>query len=75
MAFIFMPATTGVYPERSRRAPTPVWRGRPRPRKQRFAESHFGNEICRTCSFVTDRKFDREYSAVGVMAGGGARPT
>jgi len=28
----FMPATTGVYPERSRRAPRHVWRGRPRPR-------------------------------------------
>jgi hypothetical protein len=49
-----MPATTGVYHERSRRAPTQVWRGRPRPRNQRIP---FRDKCNGACSFVTAGQF------------------
>src|SRR5881275_2201777 len=71
-AFI-MAATTGVYPERSRRAPTQVWRGRPRPRKEPFGwRSHFGNRFVGHVHSSLTRNSAATHSGIG--DGGRGRP-
>src|SRR2546428_11246530 len=67
-----MPATTGVYPERSRRAPTRVWRGRPRPRKERFGwRSHFGNRFVGHVHSSLTRNSAATHSGIGDGGAGG----
>src|SRR2546425_11361834 len=72
-----MPATTGAFPERSRRAPTHVWRGRPRPRKEPFGwRSHFGNRFVGHVHSSLTRNSTPTHSGIGDGGrGGGARPT
>src|SRR5437764_7278415 len=71
-AFI-MAATTGVYPERSQRAPTHLWRGRPRPRKQPFGwRSHFGNRFVGHVHSSLTRNSAATHSGIG--DGGRGRP-
>src|SRR5881227_634904 len=66
-------ATTGVYPERSRRAPTQVWRGRPRPRKEPFGwRSHFGNRFVGHVHSSLTRNSAATHSGIG--DGGRGRP-
>ena len=68
-----MPATTGVYPERSRRAPTHLWRGRPRPRKQPLGwRSHFGNRFVGHVHSSLTRNSAPTHSGIG---DGGRGPT
>jgi len=68
-----MPATTGAVPERSRRAPTHVWRGRPRPRKQPFGwRSHFGNRFVGHVHSSLTRNSAPTHSGIG--DGGRGRP-
>src|SRR5438132_10860994 len=68
-----MPATTGAVPERSRRAPTHVWRGRPRPRKQAFGwRSHFGNRFVGHVHSSLRRNSAPTHSGIG--DGGRGRP-
>src|SRR5438309_8004287 len=62
-------------PERSRRAPPHVWRGRPRPRKEPFGwRSHFRNRFVGHVHSSLTRN-SQQLTLESEMAGGGARPT
>src|SRR5947208_15840569 len=60
-------------PERSRRAPPHVWRGRPRPRKEPFGwRSHFGNRFVGHVHSSLTRNSAPTHSGIG--DGGRGRP-